>query len=66
VFRPVESGPEKDSAVTNVVISSAARTAIGSYGKSLKDIPPTDLGATAAVASSTPSPPTCTWRASSA
>jgi acetyl-CoA C-acetyltransferase len=50
VFRPVESGPEKDSAVTNVVISSAARTAIGSYGKSLKDIPPTDLGATAAVA----------------
>jgi acetyl-CoA C-acetyltransferase len=50
VFRPVESGPEKDSAVTNVVISSAARTAIGSYGKSLKDIPPTDLGATAASA----------------
>jgi acetyl-CoA C-acetyltransferase len=50
VFRPVESGPEKDSAVTNVVISSAARTAIGSYGKSLKDIPPTDLGATAATA----------------
>jgi len=36
--------------VTNVVISSAARTAIGSYGKSLKDIPPTELGATAAAA----------------
>ena len=36
--------------MTNVVISSAARTAIGSYGKSLKDIPPTDLGATAATA----------------
>jgi acetyl-CoA C-acetyltransferase len=36
--------------VTNVVISSAARTAIGSYGKALKDIPPTDLGATAATA----------------
>jgi acetyl-CoA C-acetyltransferase len=36
--------------VTNVVISSAARTAIGSYGKSLKDVPPTDLGAAAAVA----------------
>jgi acetyl-CoA C-acetyltransferase len=36
--------------VTNVVISSAARTAIGSYGKSLKDVPPTDLGATAAAA----------------
>ena len=50
MFRSVESGLEKDSSVTNVVISSAARTAIGSYGKSLKDIPPTDLGATAAVA----------------
>ncbi len=36
--------------MTNVVISSAARTAVGSYGKSLKDIPPTDLGATAAAA----------------
>jgi acetyl-CoA C-acetyltransferase len=36
--------------VTNVVITSAARTAIGSYGKSLKGIPPTDLGATAATA----------------
>src|SRR3954467_8475331 len=36
--------------MTNVVISSAARTAIGSYGKSLKDIPPTELGATAAAA----------------
>jgi acetyl-CoA C-acetyltransferase len=36
--------------VTNVVISSAARTAIGSYGKSLKDVSPTDLGATAATA----------------
>jgi acetyl-CoA C-acetyltransferase len=33
--------------VTEVVISSAARTAVGSYGKSLKDVPPTDLGATA-------------------
>jgi acetyl-CoA C-acetyltransferase len=36
--------------VTNVVISSAARTAIGSYGKSLKGVPPTDLGAIAASA----------------
>jgi acetyl-CoA C-acetyltransferase len=36
--------------LTNVVISSAARTAIGSYGKSLKDVPPTDLGAIAATA----------------
>jgi acetyl-CoA C-acetyltransferase len=34
--------------VTNVVISSAARTAIGSYGKSLKSVPPTELGAIAA------------------
>jgi acetyl-CoA C-acetyltransferase len=34
--------------VTNVVIASAARTAVGSYGKSLKDVPPTELGATAA------------------
>ena len=30
-----------------VVITSAARTAVGSYGKSLKDIPTTELGATA-------------------
>jgi acetyl-CoA C-acetyltransferase len=36
--------------VTNVVISSAARTAIGSYGKSLKGVAPTDLGAIAATA----------------
>ena len=34
--------------MSNVVISSAARTAIGSYGKSLKDVPPTELGAIAA------------------
>ncbi|MGO9973372.1 MAG: beta-ketothiolase BktB [Solirubrobacteraceae bacterium] len=34
--------------MTNVVISSAARTAIGSFGKSLKDVSPSDLGATAA------------------
>jgi acetyl-CoA C-acetyltransferase len=34
--------------VTDVVISSAARTAVGAYGKSLRDVPPTDLGATAA------------------
>jgi acetyl-CoA C-acetyltransferase len=33
--------------VTSVVISSAARTAIGDFGKSLKDVPPTELGATA-------------------
>ncbi len=36
--------------VTNVVIASAARTAIGSYGKSLASVPPSDLGATAAKA----------------
>jgi acetyl-CoA C-acetyltransferase len=34
--------------MTNVVISSAVRTAIGSYGKSLKDVPNTELGAIAA------------------
>lgn len=34
--------------MTGVVIASAARTAIGSYGKSLKDVAATDLGATAA------------------
>jgi acetyl-CoA C-acetyltransferase len=31
--------------VQEVVIASAARTAVGSYGKSLKDIPTTELGA---------------------
>jgi acetyl-CoA C-acetyltransferase len=36
--------------MTDVVIASAARTAIGSYGKSLQSVPPSDLGATAAVA----------------
>jgi acetyl-CoA C-acetyltransferase len=36
--------------MTNVVIAGAARTAIGSYGKSLRDVPPSDLGATAASA----------------
>ena len=36
--------------MTNVVISSAARTAVGSYGKSLKDVPPTELGAIASKA----------------
>ena len=34
--------------MTDVVISSAARTAVGAYGKSLRDVPPTDLGAVAA------------------
>jgi acetyl-CoA C-acetyltransferase len=36
--------------MTGVVIASAARTAIGSYGKSLKDVPATELGVTAAKA----------------
>jgi acetyl-CoA C-acetyltransferase len=36
--------------MTDVVISSAARTAIGSYGKSLAGVPASDLGATAAKA----------------
>jgi acetyl-CoA C-acetyltransferase len=35
---------------TGVVIASAARTAVGSYGKSLKDVPPSDLGSIAAKA----------------
>ena len=34
--------------MSNVVISSAARTAIGSFGRSLRDVPPAELGATAA------------------
>jgi acetyl-CoA C-acetyltransferase len=33
--------------MTDVVITSAARTAIGSYGKSLAGVPPSDLGAVA-------------------
>ena len=36
--------------MNDVVISSAARTAVGSYGKSLKDLAPTELGRLAAVA----------------
>jgi acetyl-CoA C-acetyltransferase len=36
--------------MTDVVIASAARTAIGSYGKSLAGVAPSDLGATAAKA----------------
>jgi acetyl-CoA C-acetyltransferase len=36
--------------LTNVVITSAARTAIGSYGKSLAGVAPTELGAIAATA----------------
>ena len=34
--------------MTDVVIASAARTAVGGYGKSLKDVPPNELGAVAA------------------
>jgi acetyl-CoA C-acetyltransferase len=34
--------------MTEVVIASAARTAIGSFGRSLRDIAPTELGATVA------------------
>jgi acetyl-CoA C-acetyltransferase len=36
--------------MTDVVITSAARTAIGSYGKSLAGVPPSDLGAAASAA----------------
>ena len=34
--------------MTDVVIASAARTAIGSFGRSLRDVPPTELGANVA------------------
>ncbi len=34
--------------MTEVVIVSAARTAVGSFGRSLREVPPTELGATAA------------------
>ncbi|ADB48741.1 beta-ketothiolase BktB [Conexibacter woesei] len=34
--------------MTDVVIASAVRTAVGGYGKSLKDVPPSQLGSTAA------------------
>jgi acetyl-CoA C-acetyltransferase len=34
--------------MNSVVISSSARTAIGSFGRSLVDVPPSELGATAA------------------
>jgi acetyl-CoA C-acetyltransferase len=36
--------------MTDVVIASAARTAIGSYGKGLASVPPSELGAVAAAA----------------
>jgi len=36
--------------MTDVVITSAARTAIGSYGKGLAGVPPSELGAIAATA----------------
>src|ERR1700730_6207149 len=42
--------PDRKDFMTDVVIASAARTAIGSYGKSLAGVAPTDLGATAASA----------------
>jgi acetyl-CoA acetyltransferase len=36
--------------MTDVVIASAARTAIGSHGRGLASVPPSDLGAIAASA----------------
>src|SRR5438270_4530292 len=36
--------------MTDVVITSAARTAIGSYGRGLASVPPSELGAIAATA----------------
>jgi acetyl-CoA C-acetyltransferase len=44
------SGYNERIAVTGVVIVSAARTAIGSYGKSLTQVPPSELGAAASKA----------------
>jgi acetyl-CoA C-acetyltransferase len=41
-------GATRPSRGTGVAIAAAARTPIGSYGKSLKDVPPTELGALAA------------------
>ena len=46
-----DNGPQENAPnVTNVVIASAARTAVGSYGKSLKDVAPTTLGSIASTA----------------
>src|SRR4051794_21013261 len=45
---PPQIWTQRKEGMTNVVITGAARTAVGSYGKSLKDVPPSDLGATAA------------------
>jgi acetyl-CoA C-acetyltransferase len=40
--------PMKGPSMTDVVIASAARTAIGSYGKGLASVPPSQLGSIAA------------------
>jgi acetyl-CoA C-acetyltransferase len=39
--------PLQEESLTDVVITSAARTAVGRYGGALKGVAPTDLGATA-------------------
>lgn len=38
------AGNRRDEAMTDVMIVSAARTAIGDFGGALKDVPPTELG----------------------
>ena len=43
-----ENVPEEREAYEQVVISSAAPTAIGDFGHSLRDVPPTELGVNAA------------------
>jgi acetyl-CoA C-acetyltransferase len=42
------SAPSGRETAPGIVIASAARTAIGSFGRSLREVPPTELGATAA------------------
>src|SRR4030081_430364 len=44
------ANPTERTELTDVVITSAARTAIGSYGKGLAAVPPSELGAIAASA----------------
>jgi acetyl-CoA C-acetyltransferase len=43
----VANDPDRRHVMRDVVIASAARTGIGSFGKSLSAVPPTELGATA-------------------
>jgi acetyl-CoA C-acetyltransferase len=47
-LRKARRRPEEEEPVNEVVITSAARTAVGRYGGSLRDVGPTELGAIAA------------------